>query len=198
MKAIVFDIGNVLIRWDPVPAFLPDLGSVAPVRDFMTRVDFDARNLRADGGARFADLAAELSDPADRALLAAYPARFAATVTEAIEGSWALLDRLRARGSQIHAITNWSAETWPEGIRAHPRLGSAFRSVLVSGEVGMVKPDPAIYRLFCARAGLAPGDCLFIDDRAENCAGAESTGMQAELFTTPDALETALTHRGLL
>lgn len=62
----------------------------------------------------------------------------------------------------------------------------------------MIKPDPAIYRLFCDRAGLAPEDCLFIDDKAENCAGAESIGMQAELFTDPAALEAALIGRGLL
>ena len=198
MKAVVFDIGNVLIHWDPVPAFLPELGSAARVRDFMVRVDFGARNLRADGGTPFADLAGELADPADRALLAAYPARVPATVPDEIADSWVLLDRLRAAGRQVHAITNWSAETWPAGIRAHPRLGTAFDTVVVSGQVGMVKPDPAIFRLFCARAGLAPGDCLFIDDRAENCAGAESIGMAAEVFTTPAALETALTGRGLL
>lgn len=198
MKAVVFDIGNVLVRWDPVPAFLPDLGSAAQVADFMARIDFDGRNQRADGGASFADLAQELPDPGDRALLAAYPARFAATVTDAVEGTWALLDRLRGAGRPIHAITNWSAETWPEGIKAHPRLGSAFETVVVSGEVGMIKPDPAIYRLFCDRAGLAAADCLFIDDKPENCASAESVGMQAEVFTTPEALEAALTARGLL
>lgn len=198
MKAIVFDIGNVLIRWDPVPAFLPDLGSAARVAAFMARIDFDARNLRADAGASFAALAPELPYPADRALLAAYPARFAATVKDQITGSWALLDRLGREGLQIHAITNWSAETWPEGIRVHPRLGSAFDTVVVSGRVGMVKPDPAIFRLFCDRAGLAPADCLFIDDNARNCAGAESIGMQAEVFTNPAALEAALIARGLL
>lgn len=198
MKAIVFDIGNVLVCWDPVPAFLPELGSTRAVQDFMARIDFDARNLRADGGTPFATLAAELPDPADRALLAAYPTHFAATVTEAIDGTWDLLSRLRGNGFQIHAITNWSAETWPQGIKAYPRLGEVFDTVVVSGQVQMIKPDPAIYRLFCDRAGLAPEDCLFIDDKAENCAGAESIGMQAELFTDPAALEAALIGRGLL
>ncbi|NHF74339.1 HAD-IA family hydrolase [Paracoccus xiamenensis] len=119
-------------------------------------------------------------------------------MTEAIAGSWALLDRLRQSGWPVHTITNWSAETWPEGIWAHPRLGTAFDTVVVSGQVGMVKPDPAIFRLFCDRADLAPQDCLFIDDSAANCAGAESIGMQAVHFTTPAALEAALIARGLL
>lgn len=198
MKAIVFDIGNVLIRWDPVPAFLPALGDRASVEAFLERIDFDRRNLRADGGASFAELAAELSDPADAATLGLYLSNFAASLVETIEGSWQLMERLREKGFQIHAITNWSAETWPEGVRAHPRLASSFGTVVVSGAVKMLKPDPAIFRLFCDRAGLRAEDCLFIDDKAENCAGAISIGMEAEHFTTAAALESALTARGLL
>lgn len=198
MKAIVFDIGHVLIRWDPVPPFLPALGTEDAVHAFLKRVDFDSRNLRADGGARFADLAAELPDPADREVLGLYLTNFAASLIAPIEGTWALMDRLREGGHPIHAITNWSAETWPEGIRAHPRLGTSFGTVVVSGQVHMLKPDPAIFRLFCDRAGLAPEDCLFIDDKAENCAGAESIGMEAIHFTTPGALEADLKARGLL
>lgn len=198
MKAIVFDIGNVLIDWDPVPPFLDALGSEAAVRDFLARVDFNSRNLRADGGARFADLAAELPDPEDRALLGLYLSNFAVSLVRAVEGTWTLLGRLRDAGHPIHAITNWSAETWPAGVRAHPRLGEVFGTVIVSGEVGMLKPDPAIFRLFCARAGLAAQDCLFIDDKPENCAGAESIGMAALHFTSPEALEADLQRHGLL
>lgn len=198
MKAIVFDIGNVLIDWDPVPPFLDALGSEAAVRDFLARVEFNSRNLRADGGARFADLAAELPDPEDRALLGLYLSNFAASLVRAVEGTWTLLGRLRDAGHPIHAITNWSAETWPAGVRAHPRLGEVFGTVIVSGEVGMLKPDPAIFRLFCARAGLAAQDCLFIDDKPENCAGAESIGMAAVHFTSPAALEADLQRHGLL
>lgn len=197
-KAIVFDIGNVLIDWNPVPPFLDALGSEAAVRDFLARIDFNDRNLRADGGARFADLAAELPDPEDRALLGLYLSNFATSLVAPIEGTWALLGRLRDAGHPIHAITNWSAETWPAGIRAHPRLGQVFGTVIVSGEVGMLKPDPDIFRLFCARAGLAAQDCLFIDDKPENCAGAESIGMAAVHFTTPTALEADLQRYGLL
>ena len=62
----------------------------------------------------------------------------------------------------------------------------------------MLKPDPAIFRLFCARAGLAAQDCLFIDDKPENCAGAESIGMAAVHFTSPAALEADLQRHGLL
>lgn len=198
MKAVVFDIGNVLVRWEPQRAFAPALGGMEAAEAFLTRTDFMARNLRADAGECFADMAAELDDPDDRALLGTYVERFGITLPETIEGSWTLMERLRRRGLQIHAITNWSAETWPHGVAAHPRLGQAFGVTVISGHERILKPDPRIYALLCARTGLAPSDCLFIDDSPRNVAGARAFGMQAEHFTTPSVLEAALVARGLL
>ncbi|NJS39917.1 MAG: HAD family phosphatase [Rhodobacteraceae bacterium] len=198
MTAIVFDIGNVLVRWDPHQAFLPNLGDRSAVDQFFARTDFYARNLRADGGERFADLAAELADPSDAALLAGYVDRYALTIPDLIEGTWALMDRLRARGHAIHAITNWSAETWPIGVATHPRLGSAFGVTLVSGQERMLKPEARIFALLCDRAAVAPADCLFIDDSEKNVLGARAAGMDAVHFTDPDALDAALAQRGLL
>lgn len=198
MTAIVFDIGNVLVRWEPHRAFLPDLGSLEAAEAFLARTDFHARNLRADAGERFADLAAEIADPDDRALFAAYPDRYAATVPTALEGTWDLLERLRSRGHPIHAITNWSAETWPIGVSVHPRLGTAFGVTIVSGREKLVKPDPRIFALLCARAGMSAADCLFIDDGERNVAGARAAGMAAIHFTAPEALAVELTARGLL
>lgn len=198
IRAIVFDIGNVLVRWDAALAFVPDLGTRAAAEAFLARTDFTARNLRGDAGENFTDMAGEIDDPADRALFAAYVGRYATTIPETIEGTWSLMDRLRGRGLEIHAITNWSAETWPIGVATHPRLGTAFGVTIVSGRERVLKPDPRIFALLCDRAGLAAADCLFIDDSAKNVDGARAFGMQAELFTTPDALEAALAARGLL
>lgn len=195
---VVFDIGNVLIRWDPHLAFLPMLGDRAAVEDFLARTDFYARNRRADGGETFAALAEEIADPADRAAFLSYVPNYALAVPEAIGGTWALVDRLRAAGHAIHAITNWSAETWPAGVAAHPRLGTAFGVTVVSGHEGVLKPRPEIFRLLCARAEAAPENCLFVDDSEENVAGARAFGMEALHFTGPDTLEPALTERGLL
>lgn len=195
---IVFDIGGVLVDWDPHLAWIEDLGSREAVADFIDRTDFMARNIRADGGASFTDLASEIADPADRTLFAGYVARYGRTMPTAIAGTWDLLDRLAAKGHGIHAITNWSAETWPEGVKAHPRLAEAFDTLVVSGIEKMLKPGPEIFALLCSRAGVAAGDCLFIDNTAENVAGAQAAGMDAVLFTTPEALEADLIARGLL
>lgn len=198
MKAIVFDIGNVLVRWDPHLAFTEALGSREAAAEFLERTGFSALNLRADGGETFAELAAEIADAGDRALFADYPAQYHLTIAELLEGTWALMDRLRAKGHPIHAITNWSAETWEAGVALHPRLGSAFGVTVVSGREKVLKPDPAIFALLCERAGVAAGDCIFIDDSPKNVAGAAAFGMDAIQFTAPEALEISLTERGLL
>jgi 2-haloacid dehalogenase len=198
MTAIVFDVGNVLLRWDPYLAFLPDLGDRTAVDAFFARTDFYRRNLRADGGESFADLAAELADPTDAALLAAYVDRYDLTIPDPIEGTWALMDRLRAKGHAIHAITNWSAETWPIGVATHPRLGTSFGVTIVSGKERTMKPEARIFALLCERARVAPADCLFIDDSEKNILGARAAGMDAVHFIGPDALAAALAERGLL
>ena len=193
---IVFDIGNVLIRWDARAAFATLDAAAADA--FMSRVGFGALNLRGDRGETFADLAAEIADEADRTLFASYLPNYAATIAEPIEGTWALMDRLRAAGHAIHAITNWSAETWPIGLATHPRLRTSFGTVIVSGQERVAKPDPAIFAVFCDSADAAPDTCVFIDDSESNVAGARAFGMDAIHFITPEALETSLIERGLL
>ncbi len=195
---VVFDIGNVLVDWQPHLAWIDELGSHEACDAFMERVDFDARNLRGDGGERFSDMAREIADPDDARRLAEYVDHYKLTMSGVVPGTWDLVDCLQARHVPLHAITNWSAETWPLGIAAHPRLGEIFGTTIVSGEEKLIKPDVEIYKLFCARAGVAAGDCVFVDDRPQNCEGARAIGMDAIHFTGAGALELQLTKRGLL
>jgi FMN phosphatase YigB (HAD superfamily) len=197
-SVVVFDIGNVLVDWQPHLAWEDEFSSRAQVQEFMQRVDFAARNLRADEGARFADLAQELDDPEDRRRLADYVPNYARTVRNAVPGSWEVLDDLRTRGVPVHAITNWSAETWPEGLKAHPRLGEVFGTLVISGEEGVLKPERKIFEILCERAGVAAQDCVFIDDSEKNVEGARAAGWDAIHFTGADALRQALVARGLL
>lgn len=197
-SVVVFDIGGVLVDWQPHLAWLDEMGSRDAVEAFMARIDFRALNLRADAGERFADLAATLPDPADARRLAAYVEAYPKTVEHRIEGTWDILDQLRAQGTPVHAITNWSAETWPRGLLAQPRLAEVFGVTVVSGQEGMIKPDPRIFWLLCTRAGVAPQDCVFIDDGPHNVDGARAAGMDGIHFTGPDALAAVLSDRGLL
>ena len=130
---IVFDIGNVLVRWDARAAFAA-LDAAADA--FLSRVGFAALNLRGDGGETFADLAAEIADPADRDLFLSYLPNYAATIAEPIEGTWALMDRLRADGHEVR-VDAWRGpvtgdddpirNATPEGLRAFLNVEDYYR-----------------------------------------------------------------------
>ena len=130
--------------------------------------------------------------------MADYVGLFPRTVQHKITGTWDILYSLKAAGIPVHAITNWSSETWPQGLKAHPELGEVFDTLVVSGREGLIKPDPRIYHLLCERAGVLPQDCVFIDDGAHNVDGAKAVGMDGIHFTDPAALHSALNERGLL
>ena len=197
---IVFDIGNVLIEWHPERAFARHFSDPAATRAWLEEIDFLAWNYEFDRGRSFLEglAAAEATHPGRTGPLTGYLAGFAQTIRNPIAGSWALIDGLQTAGRPLYAITNFAAETWPHALDVHPRLGSAFRDVVVSGQERMVKPQPEIYRLLLARNGLAAESCLFIDDNADNVAGARAIGMAAHHFTSPAALEDDLARRGLL
>ncbi len=197
-KHVVFDIGGVLVDWQPHLAWADRFGSAEAAHAFVERTNFRALNARGDAGERFADLALEVENPDDRAQFADYVSLYTKTVVDPIPGTWAILDRIKAQGTPVHAITNWSAETWPEGLKVHPRLGQVFEALVVSGQEGFMKPDARIFQLLCDRAGVTPKDCIFIDDGLHNVEGARAVGMDGIHFTSPEALETALIDRGVL
>lgn len=197
IDTVIFDIGGVLVDWQPHLAWVDDLGEDG-ARAFMARTGFDKINFACDGGARFAQAAADLPDPEDARRLAQYVDRYAVTVPDKLTATWDILYELQSRGTPLHAITNWSAETWPEGLKVHPELGTVFGTTVVSGTVGLLKPSVQIYQLLCERAGVSPGQCVFIDDGLHNCIGAKAAGMDAIHFTGADALRQALRNRGLL
>lgn len=197
VDTIVFDIGAVLVDWQPELAWVDELGQEG-ARAFMARIDFDRINLACDAGARFQTAARDIAEPADAARLAQYIERYHLTVPDKITGTWDILFELKERGVALHAITNWSAETWPEGLKVHPELGEVFGTTIVSGEVGMIKPSVAIYKLLCERAQVSADRCVFIDDGQHNCIGARAAGMDAIHFTDPKNLRKALRARGLL
>ena len=197
---VIFDIGNVLVRWDLWRAFDDQFATPAEMEAYLEEIGFHDWNHAQDAGRSWAEAHADLiarhglrAVPATR-----YAARHALTIQTPIEGTWALLDRLSAAGHPLYAITNWSAETWGDALRLHPRLATVFRDIVISGREGVAKPDPAIFRLALARNGLAAGDCLFIDDNPANVAAAEALGIDGVRFTDPAVLEAALIRRGLL
>lgn len=198
-KAIVFDIGGVLIDWNPAHLYRRLLPDDAAVADFLGSVCTPAWNQQFDAGMPFADGIATLSalHPGKEALIAAYHDRWEEMLVGEIPGTADLLRGLKAAGVPIHAISNWSAETFPIAAARYPVL-DLFDVLVVSGREKMVKPDAAIFHLFLARAGLDAAGCIFIDDNAANVAAAAAIGFDAILFTDAGRLAADLHTRELL
>jgi 2-haloacid dehalogenase len=199
LDTVVFDIGNVLIQWDPRHLYRRLIPDEAERERFLAEVCTDAWNLEQDRGRSWAEAIAERVAlfPQHETLIRAYSERWHEMVPGEVPGTAAVLEALRTRAVPLYAITNFSVEKFVEAQARFPML-RGFRDVVVSGTERMLKPDPAIYRLLLDRNGLAAERCLFIDDSEKNVRGAEAVGMRAHHFRGAAALEAELRGLGLL
>ena len=196
---VVFDIGNVLLRWDPRYLYrkvfddeerMERFLSTALGMDFVSHTDV-AEDFAAAVAARaksFPEFAKELH---------MFHERWIETLGEPIEENVALLRRLRASGKPVYALSNFAHETFALAERKHDFL-SEFDDRVISGHVGLVKPDAGIYEILFKRAGRQPSELLFIDDSPPNVRASESLGMPAIHFTSGVNLEKELVARGAL
>ena len=196
---IVFDIGNVLLHWDPRALYRKIFATEAEVEWFLTHVCPPSWNLEQDRGRSFEDAVAEATArcPGHAEAIAAYHSRWPETLTHVIAGTVTILEELNARAAPLYAITNWNGDKFRE---TKTRFGflNHFRDIVVSGDERLIKPDPAIYRLLLDRNGLEASTCLFIDDSRTNVEGAKAVGMQAHHFTSPENLRRTLADAALL
>ncbi len=195
---MIFDLGGVLIRWAPERAF-EQVMPPADVPPFMEHIGFDEWNRANDGLRSIADseaaLAARFPEHADG--IRAYREHFTHTITQMVPGTGAVLAELNQKGVATIALTNWAADMF---AIARKRFGilARFSDIVVSGEEGMVKPDPAIYALACQRAGVEPGQAIFIDDSPSNAAAATAAGLTGLTFTSAEQLRADLAELGVL
>jgi len=198
--AIVFDVGNVLYGWDPDAFLVRQIADDEARLRFIEDVDLYGWHETLDGGRPFAEAEAELSEkfPHYAELIAAWSDRFGETISGPVPGVHAIVEALDARSVPLFAITNFSADFWPPFFEKERAFLGRFRDIVVSGEVRMLKPDPAIYYLALDRFRLRPADALFVDDREINVEGALAVGMKAHLFTDAAGLRARLEAEGLL
>jgi 2-haloacid dehalogenase len=198
MTAVVLDLGNVLVRWDPYGPFVGRLDR-SEVDRFFSDVDFAAFNHHQDAGRSWADARVELAAtfPQHVAALDLYVAHFADSLPGPVPGSARVVRDLVDRGVPTFGLTNWSAETYHLAEPAAPAIGH-LDAVLVSGEVGLAKPDPRVFRLLAERFALDPARTVFADDSPVNVAAAAAVGFDAVLFTDAATLRADLETRGLL
>ena len=197
--AVVFDLGNVLIDWDPHPAIAAAVGDEEAAR-FLASDDFDfgAWNHEQDSGRAFeeSEQAAVARVPHWREHILSYRANFDRSLIGEIAATVDVLRDLHAAGVRLLALTNWSAELFPVA-RGRFDFLDLFEDILVSGEERLAKPDPRIFELLTERSGLPPGACVFVDDKPENVEAARAAGLDGIVFVDDGTLREQLRERGL-
>jgi 2-haloacid dehalogenase len=198
--AVVFDLGGVLIDWNPRYLYRQLFpGDDAAMETFLAEITTQDWNLQQDAGRPWAEAVESLSraHPEQAELIAAYRDRWAETLGEAIQPTVEVLDELHRSGVRLFALSNWSAETFPVARPRYPFL-EWFEGIVISGEVGITKPDRRLYRHLLDQYGLDPATTVFIDDNEANVLAAEELGIIGIRFEAGPTLRRALADLGLL
>ena len=199
-SVVVFDVGGVLLQWDPRHLYRKLFaGDDAAMEHFLGNVCTEEWNERQDAGRTFADAAAELLPAhADKAhLIHAFGRRFDEMIPGAIEETVDILRELKRGGVPLYAVTNWSAETFPSAQNRFDFLAE-FDGIVVSGEEGVIKPDPRIFRILLDRYDIPAHAAVFIDDNPANAEAATNLGIHGIHFRSPQQLRRELVELGLL
>src|ERR1700730_1890138 len=196
---VVFDLGGVLIDWNPRHLYRKLFQHEAEMEDFLANICTAQWNLQQDAGRSFAEACAalKLEHPDKADMIDAWFERFDEMMAGPIAGTVDILAELREREVPIYALSNWSAETFPFARRRFEFL-QWFHAIVLSAEVHLVKPDPRIFQCFCEKVSLIPEQIIYIDDLSHNVDAASRIGMSAIPFTRLASLREELVQFGLL
>ncbi len=198
-RTVVFDLGGVLIDWNPRYLYrrLFDGDEVA-MEHFLSTVCTPEWNALQDAGRPFWVATEELVErhPEHAELIRAFYGEWREMIGGPIAGTVELLAELRRRGTRLYALTNWG-EAFPE-VRREVDFLDWFEGIVVSGEEGVAKPDPMMFRILAERYQLTPALTTYIDDSPANVVQAARQGFDAIHFRSPEQLRLELAGRGLL
>ena len=199
VTTVVFDLGGVLIDWSPYHLYRGLMVDEAEIDAFLEEIGFSAWNAQLDAGRSWPAAVEDLATryPHRRALIEAFHARWSETLGEAIDGTVEILRELLDAGVRVIALSNWAADTFPQALERFDFLGW-FEGIVISGEVGVGKPDPRIFEALLTRFGLDAADAVFVDDSPANVAAAARLGFHALPFSSPDDFRAELVALGLL
>lgn len=198
---IIFDIGNVLIKWDPNKVYLDYFsGDITKVKKFYDESQIFKWNERIDAGDKMSVVLDELSRkfPHYKEPIAYWQTKWPSMIEGEIKDSVAILETLHKKQSPLFALTNWSAETFFPHIRHQYSFFDLFQDIVVSGIEKLIKPDVRVYQLLLTRNKLQAESCLFIDDNPNNLVPAEKLGMDIIRFESPKQLQKELQQRKIL
>ncbi|WP_282061242.1 HAD-IA family hydrolase [Roseobacter litoralis] len=197
-QAVIFDVGNVLIEWDPDRFYDRAIGEDRR-RAMFEALDLHAMNERIDLGEHFTDTIYAEADkyPDWRAEIRMWHDRWIEMASPVIDHSVRLMKALQAKGVPVFSLTNFGVESYDHAATHYPFLREFDRD-FISGHMRMIKPDPAIYAQVEATAGIKGDALLFADDRDDNIAAAQGFGWQTHLFKGPQGWADRLVASGLL
>ena len=197
-QAVIFDIGNVLIEWQPERYYDSVIGEERR-RAMFAAVDLHGMNDRVDLGENFTDVIYETAEeyPEFREEIRMWHDNWIKLATPAIDHSVRLQRALRAKGIPVFALTNFGIKSFDYAETQYSFLGE-FDRRYISGHMGVIKPDPKIYQMLEDDCGVPPEALLFADDRQDNVDMARARGWQAHLFTNPKGWANELVSKGLL
>jgi 2-haloacid dehalogenase len=198
-KTIVFDLGGVLIDWNPRYLYRKLIDDEADIDTFLSEVCSPEWNAKQDAGRPLAEATAERIAlfPDKKSLIEAFYQRWEEMLGGEISDTVEILRQLRASGETLFALTNWSSETFPIAMQ-HFDFLHWFEGTLVSGAEKLAKPDPAIFHLLLNRYDFQAEDCLFIDDSKTNIEAATKIGFETHHFTSAHGLRQYLIQGKLL
>ena len=195
----VFDLGGVLIDWNPRHLYRKLFEHEADMEHFLGNICTTEWNQQQDAGRSFAQACAalKLEHPSDAEMIDAWVERFDEMMAGPIAGTVDILSELREKEDPLYALSNWSAETFPFARRRFEFL-QWFRGIFLSAEVRLTKPDPRIFSRFCETFALRPEQVIYIDDLEHNVEAARGIGMHGIRFRDPASLREELVQLGLL
>jgi 2-haloacid dehalogenase len=196
---VIFDLGGVLIDWDPRYLYRKLIADDAVMEDFLTRVCTNEWNELQDAGRPLAEATAQLvaEHPECAELIAAYYDRWEEMVQGELSDSVRVLEDLHRAGVPLYALSNFAAETFRRARDLLPFL-TLFRDIVLSADHGLCKPDPRFYRILLDRHSIEPTEAVFVDDRPPNVEAARGLGMTGVDFRGAAALRDELVGLGLL
>jgi FMN phosphatase YigB (HAD superfamily) len=198
IRHVVFDLGRVLIHWEPELPYHRLIPDATERRRFLTEVCNARWLIETDLGGNWFDAERELIAryPADEAMIRAFREHWHEMVPGFVDGTPLILSELISHGYDVTALTNFADDTFDEAADRFPLLKS-FRGVTISARVKLVKPDEAIFKRHAEDFALAPQATLFFDDTPANVAAAKRAGWQAELFTDAETMRGDLRRHGV-
>lgn len=198
IKTVVFDIGGVLIDWNPRHLYRKIFSSEEEMEWFLSEICTYEWNVQQDGGKLFSEATAELSArfPEYSDKIALYYGRWEEMLGGELKDTVKIFNELKSAGIPLYALTNWSHEAFPVAFERYGFM-KQFDGIVVSGYEKLLKPDHAIYRVLMNRYNVNPAESVYIDDNKANADAAAEIGFHAIHFQSSDHLRRELRSLGL-